>query len=277
MDQELILTCPVCQNHLKRDGQTLKCIKNHQFDVAKEQYVNLYHNKNRNAGDDKEMLIARKHILDQGYYEAISDQLNDEVSQLIQNIPQDPIHIVDAGCGEGYYLDRLQQHLANHSQSISYYGFDISKKAIQLAAKRNPSINWFVANANTIPLETGQIELFINMFSYYSVKEIDRLLSKSGKAIIFRAGKTHLLELKEVLYDELTLKESQIESEAIEFKEIKEINFKSKVLIKSQEDLQQLLLMTPHYWKTKHENKLNLLKLTELNVTLDIDIYFLSR
>ena len=48
------------------------------------------------------------------------------------------INILDAGCGEGYYLGRLQQYLSKQLSSVqcNYVGLDVSKEAIRMAAKR---------------------------------------------------------------------------------------------------------------------------------------------
>src|SRR5947199_1528396 len=130
-----LLTCPFCGTHLTQIDNTLTCTNSHTFDIAKEGYVNLLRKKL--PGDTKEMLIARRNFLEQGYYQPLSDTINALVSTALG--PETPSStLLDAGCGEGYYLGRLQAHLANQMSGTQccYTGLDISKEAIRMAAKK---------------------------------------------------------------------------------------------------------------------------------------------
>ncbi|NCO45547.1 MAG: 23S rRNA (guanine(745)-N(1))-methyltransferase, partial [Vibrio sp.] len=45
--------CPLCQQPLLQQQQILKCENNHQFDIAKEGYVNLmpaHHKRSKDPG-----------------------------------------------------------------------------------------------------------------------------------------------------------------------------------------------------------------------------------
>src|SRR5437763_11948883 len=128
-----LLACPFCNFHLAQRDNTLVCTNSHVFDIAKEGYINLLRKKL--PGDTKEMLIARRNFLEQRYYQPLSDTINALVSTTFD--PETPsFNILDAGCGEGYYLGRLQGHLANQMPRTQrcYMGLDISKEDIRMAA-----------------------------------------------------------------------------------------------------------------------------------------------
>ena len=126
------VTCPICEGPLERVGSALKCPRGHSFDVAREGYVNLLTEKPR--GDTREMARARRTFLEQGWYAPLSDGLNVLAAQCLATASA-PV-VLDAGCGEGYYLGRLAEALAP-AQHISV-GLDISKDTVRMAARRYP-------------------------------------------------------------------------------------------------------------------------------------------
>ena len=91
-----LLTCPICHSPFMQVDQTLKCAKAHSFDIAREGYVNLLLQKR--PGDTKEMLRARRDILEHGLYSPVSARVNELVRTHLQPV-SDPLHILDAGCG----------------------------------------------------------------------------------------------------------------------------------------------------------------------------------
>ncbi|HVA88342.1 MAG TPA: hypothetical protein VNL71_00725 [Chloroflexota bacterium] len=103
----LILRCPHCEGVLALADRALTCPVGHAFDLAREGYVNLL--QSRRGGDSKEMLRARRRFLDAGHYQPLSDLINRLVAEHHSDAPY---IVLDAGCGEGYYLGRLSQHLA---------------------------------------------------------------------------------------------------------------------------------------------------------------------
>ncbi len=89
---------------------SLFCVKNsyicpqrHQFDMAKEGYVNLLpvqHKRSRDPGDSAEMMQARRAFLDAGHYQPLRDAI---VAQLREWLDEKATAVLDIGCGEGYY------------------------------------------------------------------------------------------------------------------------------------------------------------------------------
>ena len=62
--------CPLCHAPLDPEGKSFVCPQGHQFDKAKEGYVNLLpvqHKRPKDPGDSSEMMQARRTFLDAGH------------------------------------------------------------------------------------------------------------------------------------------------------------------------------------------------------------------
>ena len=97
--------CPVCGGRLTDAGGAVRCPAGHSFDRAKEGYVNLLlvsrmHSKI--PGDSKEMVAARNRFLNGGGYAPFAAELARLCAELARK-KGGVLHILDAGCGEGYY------------------------------------------------------------------------------------------------------------------------------------------------------------------------------
>jgi 23S rRNA (guanine745-N1)-methyltransferase len=67
-------SCPLCHAPPTRSGNSYLCPQRHQFDQAKEGYVNLLpvqHKRSRDPGDSAEMMQARRAFLDAGHYQPL--------------------------------------------------------------------------------------------------------------------------------------------------------------------------------------------------------------
>lgn len=94
-------SCPLCHLPLKQVKNSYLCPQRHQFDVAKEGYVNLLpvqHKRSRDPGDSAEMMQARRAFLDAGHYQPLRDAV---VAQLCGRLDVPAPSILDIGCGEG--------------------------------------------------------------------------------------------------------------------------------------------------------------------------------
>ena len=98
--------CPVCGAALEPQGAAWRCVQGHCFDVARQGYVNLLtvtQKHSRHPGDTREMVAARRAFLDAGWYAPIAGALAD----LVRRFCPEAASVLDAGCGEGYYLSQL--------------------------------------------------------------------------------------------------------------------------------------------------------------------------
>lgn len=107
--------CPVCKEELKLDGRTYRCINNHCFDCAKQGYVNLLQSnksKSKRHGDDKLMIEARTRFLNTNFYKPLCDLM---CELLKKYVPQNAC-VLDAGCGDCYYTEKLKKLLQTKTQ-----------------------------------------------------------------------------------------------------------------------------------------------------------------
>lgn len=260
------LACPKCHLPLKRINKTYQCDNKHNYDIAKQGYINLLLNPDKssnNPGDSKESLIARRAFLNQGYY----DPILMEVVNYIKPHSKEKMEIFDLGCGEGYYTYRMKELLGNDH---TYYGLDISKKAMQMATHYDKSIYWIVGNSKNIPINDHSLDVITALFTVVNKDEIERCLKKDGYMIHVTANREHLIEIKHLIYDEIKVKSD--EHIRLPFTALESYDFKKKVSITNREDALNLLKMTPHYYHIKKEKRDVLDTLDALDITIDIRV-----
>lgn len=263
-----LLICPLCGESLQTRGTSLLCVNNHSFDVARQGYVNLLpvqHKRSRDPGDSVEMIDARGRFLDAGIYLPISDQLNALAAAM------QPQVILDAGCGEGYYLMRLHAAL---NKTATAFGLDISKPAIRAAARRGKDIHWLVASNKAPPLQSASVDLIVVMFGFPDYAAFARVLRPCGHVILVDAGPDHLLELRQVIYPEVRKSAAPglAKAEAAGFVLQDETSLKYQTDSLGRELLDDLLMMTPHLFRASHEGKLAAAALDSLALTVDVSV-----
>jgi 23S rRNA (guanine745-N1)-methyltransferase len=271
-----IYKCPVCDSALIMKGTCFACNKGHCFDKSSANYVNLLLGNQKNSkdpGDSKEMMESRRDFLNKGYYLKFSDRLNSIVqAQFDENWEC----ILDAGCGEGYYIVNLKNELKKlkAAKSTECYGMDISKHAIKYAAKRDKEIMLFVGSSFDIPIVSNSIDCIIRNFAPGDNQEFQRILKPKGKLIILTPGIDHLYELKLELYDKARKHEINC-NEINGFTHIEHQELRYNIDLEDNQDIKNLISMTPYYWSIKPETRQNIDKIKELNTGLhfNFDIY----
>ena len=258
-----LLACPLCYRELRQISAALKCDSGHSFDMAKEGYVNLLAQKH--LGDAKEMLKARRSFLESGLYAPLSNAVNELVRAHLSHVTE-PLHILDAGCGEGYYLDRLQR--ARVSQQVGcYIGLDVSKEAIRMAAKRYDQLFFVVADVKQrLPVPDAAFHAILNIFAPRNPIEFARVIARGGILIVVIPAPEHLLSLRTAL-GLLSIEEQkqqhvqeQFASE-FEFVESSSIAYSMHL---NREQIEQVVMMTPNYWHLSDEVKEGMRKIEEM-------------
>jgi 23S rRNA (guanine745-N1)-methyltransferase len=268
--------CPTCDKPLIQEGSIFHCDNGHAFDIAAEGYVNLllaHKKRSKNPGDNKEMIVGRRAFLEKGYYNKLSDTVNNLVKKYLDNSNKPTI--LDAGCGEGYYLRRLSQ--SGITKNAQLYGIDISRPAVIFASKKeknsaNP-ISYSVGNTSQLPYLSGTFSTVLSIFSPFVSEELKRILVPSGIVIVVGAGKNHLKELADKIYEKVIPHEGNKNElkESDGFKLIHSQNL-SYVINLQSESIMDLLMMTPYYWSISIKSKESLKNLTNLKVSLDFEI-----
>ncbi|QUM85965.1 MULTISPECIES: 23S rRNA (guanine(745)-N(1))-methyltransferase [unclassified Moritella] len=271
--------CPICARPLSAQDKSLTCDQRHQFDLAKEGYVNLLpvqNKKSKNPGDNKEMMQARREFLDQGFYQSLSDTVNNIAQQALTavNAP----NILDLGCGEGYYTHRLALALAalndaNTTPQIA--GLDISKSAIRYAAKRYKTISFCVASAYNTPFADASQDLVTRIYAPSQDAELARIIKTEGYLLTVTPAAEHLFELKQKIYQTPEKHDMKIEDIA-GFELIEQQRLTDQITLTQAKDSKNLLEMTPLAWKMSDEQKAEIYA-ADLTLTLDFNITLYKR
>lgn len=264
-----VILCPLCQAVLAREDKQWRCSNGHSFDVAREGYVNLLpvqHKKSLQPGDASDMVKARREFLAAGYYQP----LRDAVVAMLQEI--NPEHVLDIGCGEGYYTQAMADVAAD------VVGLDIAKPAIQLAAKRCKGPLWLVGGSARLPLADASMDLVTSLFSPLPVDEMARVLRPGGKLLVVTPAADHLRSMREALFETLVPHQPEKFLTVLgpQFQCISEQTL-AVPLVLSQTALRQLLLMTPYVWRAKAERRAALEAEEHLQTDAVFTLYLLEK
>lgn len=264
------LICPVCETELKKNGNSLKCTRNHTFDIARHGYVNLLmSNKSalKHHGDDKLMINARRDFLDKGYYIPIRSA----IIQSVMKYAKENIRIIDCGCGDCWYTEGIYSTLSDKGLAPSIVGIDISKEALIAGGRRCRNLTLCVATASRLPVKTGAADVLLNIFSPLAAEEYSRVLDQNGILIRAVPMEDHLWKLKQAVYD-VPYKNPPVETGLNGFELIDSIEVRDKIILTSNTDIQNLFKMTPYYYKTGKKDQLKLSALNTLETELEIMI-----
>ena len=263
------LKCPICGAKTETKDDKMLCCKGekrHTYDISASGYINLASPKQCGGGDTKGAVRARSAFLDAGYYQPIASK----ISEILGTYIDEKAVVIDAGCGEGYYTVQIAEKVA------LAIGFDISKFAVEAAAKRakregRDNTAFCVASIFAMPVLDESADAVVNIFAPCVEKEYVRVLKPDGIILVVQAGKDHLMGLKRVLYDSAYENDTRVDlPEELEL--IYEDNLKYSVEIDGQESIQALFEMTPYYWRTSIDDAKKLDGINRLNT--DIDIIF---
>lgn len=243
--------CPVCGEVLRLCDKTYKCKNNHSFDLSKNGYVNLFQGKGvKIHGDDKVMIKARTDFLEGGFYE----NLRTEICRLSDKFTTKSPKIIDCGCGECYYTEKIHSTLLENGKSPEISGIDISKFAIISGAKRSKALKLCVGSVFHLPFKSGEFDLLVTLFAPFCREEYLRVLKDNGIMIMAIPLENHLWELKQAIYEKpYKNKPTDLEIEGFEL--VEKSVLKNRISLYSNAQIQNLFSMTPYYYKTSHTDR----------------------
>ncbi len=272
-----IYMCPICGQDLERENSSYHCAQAHSFDLAREGYVNLlpaHHKKTANPGDNQEMVASRTAFLEQGHYDIFSDALNKDILRLGQKAGQHaPFQVLDAGCGEGFYLRKLSALLQKQkrTEQFALSAIDISKIAVRTAARRDKTTSFAVASTYRMPIRAECIDLVCRIFAPGDASEIHRVLRPGGWLLALTPGPTHLAELKALCYD--TPREHVPDTSiGTGFVCSEQRRITQQLHLKTSADVGNLLRMTPYYWHLNPEVQQRVLATDGLETKADFNL-----
>lgn len=245
--------CPICQAPLKQHqpSKGYYCENKHHFDMAKEGYLNLLpvqHKKSKDPGDTRAMMRSRRNFLEAEFYLPLAKRIAAIIDKYRSNTS--PIHILDMGCGEGYYSRQIEIYCSN-SETIDLHGVDIAKNAIFAAAKKQPNGHFIVASNKQLPYADNYFDLLLKVYAPSNNAEIKRLLKTQGKLLIVTPGARHLWQLKQFIYKKVNEHTTSVDlPEGFEQLESQRISY---TIQPDQNNRMALLQMTPFTWRAKSE------------------------
>ncbi|BES84819.1 23S rRNA (guanine(745)-N(1))-methyltransferase [Pectobacterium araliae] len=260
--------CPLCQLPLERHPRQWTCGK-HSFDCAKEGYVNLLpvqFKRSKQPGDSAEMMQARRSFLEAGHYQP----LRDAVAQHIDNIvPDDALALLDIGCGEGYYTAELAHRLTSR-KAMAIYGLDVSKAAIQRAAKRYDNVEFCVASSQRLPFRDASLDAVVKIYAPCNDAELQRTVKIGGWVVTVSPGPRHLYQLKAEVYDEVLLHPNKDEALA-GFQPMVQQTLTYPMQLSGNEAA-TLLQMTPFAWRATPDVSIRLQATVQFSCETDFII-----
>ena len=262
-----MLICPLCQTVLLETPSGVMCSNRHSFDRARQGYLNLLpvqHKASRDPGDNAEMVQARRDFLSAGHYRPIADFLSRHA------VAGEVESWLDIGCGEGYYTGKLAEAIGPSTA----YALDISKEAVRQACRCSKDVGWMVASMARIPLVDGSMDALFSVFSPLDWNEVLRLLSPRGRLLHLSPGESHLIELRELIYDEVrTYDDGKHVAQLPDGLELLQTDYlQYSFKLDSENERRNLLLMTPHGRRSSEQKRnsvLQSLQVVTVSVRLD--------
>src|SRR5260370_28719526 len=114
-----VLQCPVCREPLVQSPGGYQCFNKHTFDAARQGYINLllsHKKRSKEPGDSPELIQSRRKFLNRGFYDRLSLGLNQVLASSLFGLDlKGNVSILDAGCGEGFFLKNLKSFVAEQN------------------------------------------------------------------------------------------------------------------------------------------------------------------
>lgn len=179
------LRCPACGGALLPAADGLRCDRGHCVNVSRRGTVNVLSDARTDAYDSA-LFAARRRVFDAGCYQAVLEAVE-------ALLPEGPQRLLDAGCGEGWYLNALlSRHPGWHGA-----GADISRVAIRMAASQPCAAVWCVADLKRLPFPDGCFTAVLDVLTPADYAEFRRVLAPGGRLIKVYPGGDYLRELRE--------------------------------------------------------------------------------
>jgi len=258
--------CPLCHQALTLNDRQWRCPQNHQFDNAKEGYVNLMpvqHKRSKQPGDSPEMMESRRRFLDAGHYQPLRDLV---AQKLDESLPAGASTLLDIGCGEGYYTAEVARRL-RQQRAIEVYGLDVAKVAIRNAAKRYREVNFCVASSHRLPFADQSLDAVLRIYAPCKAEELYRAVKPGGLVMTVAPGPRHLYQLKGLIYSQVQL-HAELDEQLEGFERVSQETLAYPMTLNGSEAF-DLLQMTPFAWRATEEVKAALLAETSFSCETD--------
>lgn len=195
------LRCPNCLLDLQPQGErVIGCVHGHRFDLSRYDIATLLPPRApRTIGDDREMLDARRRLLESGAYEPVADAIVRSAENLAADgtHPRDSaerqLRIADLGCGTGHYAQRLADRFPDSALLVA----DRSPVAVRMSLRAIPAASGVVLDLwRPLPIRDAIADVAINVFAPRNPVEFARIVRPGGRLIVVVPTPEHLVELR---------------------------------------------------------------------------------
>lgn len=257
-----IFKCPICNNNLSIDKDSLTCSK-HTFNINKKGNICLVNTSNLKPSKiyNENFFLNRRTFINKNYYTPLYKSITSIINNYFNN---KEITILDIGCGEGTHSIKITNNLKN----VKLIGIDYSKIAINLATDYLNTKNLFLtSDINNLPFKDKTFDCIIDILSPFNELEIKRVLKNNGIFIKVIPNNTYLKELREPIG--LTYKDNNT-SFINKFSLLNKIDSNNTVSI-LKEDINLLKNMMPI------DNKYKEKEIITNTISLDLKVYILKK
>lgn len=188
-----LIQCPICQSEFKLVDKSLVCNNNHTFNFNKKGFV-TFSNKINNDVYDQTLFAAREYVFAQQLYLNVAKNIKEIILDYFNHYPK--LNILDAGSGEGYYLNYLANNLNDTNTLI---GLDLSSQAIVKASNYDSKLLLMIADLASIPIQANKLDVILNILSPANYDEFKRTINNNGLIIKVIPNQDYLLEIRKEL------------------------------------------------------------------------------
>lgn len=184
VEQLNALACPTCGRFLRRTREDYACATGHRINTHRKGCLNVLSAK-ADTIYDAELFAARRRVFAAGCY-------NEVIGAIDELLGPGPHRLLDAGCGDGWYLNEL---LSRHPDWMGA-GIDLSRDAIFQATEQPCTALWCVADLRRLPFVDGAFTAVLDVLTPAGYEEFRRVLALGGLLVKVYPGSGYLNELR---------------------------------------------------------------------------------
>ena len=179
------LICPVCGRKLEPAEGGFRCGAGHTVNANRKGYLYMLKRPFDTSAYGAALFDARRRVFAAGAYA-------DVLAAVEGMLPSGALKLLDAGCGEGYYLSGLLEGCEERTGA----GIDISRDAIERATEQPCEALWIVGDVHAMPFRRAAFDVLLDVLTPANYAEFARVLHPDGLLVKVWPGQEYLRELR---------------------------------------------------------------------------------